>query len=197
MRIARHSFWPPMLPDLDRTPDDALLRMAVQGDGRAFAALIDRHGRAATAAARAILGPTPAAEDAVQDALIQLWRTASAFEPGRGSLRAYLLVLVRSRALDLLRRENVRAAAAERATAQVRLASGHVDDELERRAQARELRDGIVRLPREQAQVLGLQYLAGQSQSEVASTLDVPLGTVKGRTRLGLARLRRELAMAA
>ena len=185
-----------MLLALDRTPDDALLRMAVQGDGRAFATLLERHGRAATAAARAILGPTPAAEDAVQEALIQLWRSASAYEPGRGSLRAYLLVLVRSRALDLLRRENVRAAATERATAQVRVGRRH-DDELERRAQARELRDGIVRLPPEQAQVLGLQYLAGQSQSEVASLLDVPLGTVKGRTRLGLAKLRRELAVAA
>jgi RNA polymerase sigma-70 factor (ECF subfamily) len=186
-----------MLLSLDRTPDDALLRMAVQGDGQAFAALLDRHGRAASSAARAILGPTPAAEDAVQEAFIQLWRTASAYEPGRASLRAYLMVLVRSRALDLLRHENVRAAAAERATAQIRLAPRHVDDELERRAQARELRDRIVNLPREQAQVLGLQYLAGQSQSEVATTLDVPLGTVKGRSRLGLARLRRELAVAA
>ena len=186
-----------MLLALDRTPDDALLRMAVQGDGRAFAALIDRHGRAATAAARAILGPTPAAEDAVQEALIQLWRSASSYEPGRGSLRAYLLVVVRSRALDLLRRETVRAEAAKRATAQGHAHHGHAIDELERRAQARELRDGIVRLPREQAQVLGLQYLAGQSQSEVASLLDVPLGTVKGRTRLGLAKLRRELAVAA
>lgn len=185
-----------MLRVLDRLPDDALLRMTVQGDGRAFAALLDRHGRAATGAARAILGRTPAAEDAVQDAFIQLWRNASAYEPGRASLRAYVLLLVRSRALDLLRRENVRAAAAERANAQVRASPGHVD-EFERRAQARELRDGIGNLPREQAQVLGLQYLAGQSQSEVATMLDVPLGTVKGRSRLGLARLRRELAVAA
>src|SRR5215204_3940328 len=92
-------------PALDRVPDEALLRMAVQGDGQAFAALIDRHGRAAGAAARAILGPTPAAEDAVQEAFIQLWRTASTYTPERGSLRAYLVVLVRSRALDLLRRE--------------------------------------------------------------------------------------------
>jgi RNA polymerase sigma-70 factor, ECF subfamily len=182
---------------VERAPDEALLRMAVHGDGRAFAALLDRHGRAASAAARAILGPTPAAEDAVQEALIQLWRTASTYSPERGSLRAYLVVLVRSRALDLLRRENVRAAAAERVTAQLRSVPLHADDELERRAQARDLREGMIRLPREQAQVLGLQYLAGQSQAEVASLLDVPLGTVKGRTRLGLARLRRELAVAA
>ena len=182
---------------LVRAPDEDLLRLAVQGDGPAFATLLDRHGRAASGAARAILGPTPAAEDAVQEALLQLWRTASTFEPERGSLRAYLLVLVRSRALDILRRENVRAAAAERATAQLCAVPVQADDELERRAQARDLHDGMVRLPPEQAQVLGLQYLAGQSQSEVASLLDVPLGTVKGRTRLGLARLRRELTVAA
>ena len=187
----------PRLHALDRTPDDALLRMAVQGDGRAFAALLDRHGRAATAVARSILGPTPAAEDAVQEAFIQLWRTASTYSPDRGSLRAYLVVLVRSRALDLLRRESVRAAAAERVTAQLRVSAAHALDEIERREQARDLREGIVGLPREQAQVLGLQYLAGQSQSQVASLLDVPLGTVKGRARLGLAKLRREMAVAA
>lgn len=184
---------------LDRAPDDALLRMAVQGDGQAFATLLDRHGRAATAAARAVLGPTPAAEDAVQDALIQLWHTASSYSPERGSMRAYIVLLARSRALDLLRRESVRAAAAARAGAQLRAGGPtvHADDELDRRAQARDLRDGMGRLPREQAQVLGLQYLAGRSQSEVASLLDVPLGTVKGRSRLGLARLRREIALAA
>ena len=187
----------PCPPALDRRSDETLLRMAAQGDGPAFAALVERHGRAAAAAARAILGPTPAAEDAVQDALLQLWRRAATFSPERGSLRAYVVVLVRSRALDLLRRENVRAAAAERATAQLHTAGTEAHDELERRAQARELRDGIVGLPREQAQVLGLQYLAGQSQSEVATLLDVPLGTVKGRARLGLAKLRRELAVAA
>ena len=188
---------PPRPHALDRTPDDALLRLAVQGDGQAFAALLDRHGRAAAAAARGILGATPAAEDAVQEAFIQLWRTASTYAPERGSLRAYIVVLVRSRALDILRREGVRAAAAERATAQRRVAPALATDEYERIAQARELRDGIIRLPREQAQVLGLQYLAGRSQSEVASLLHLPLGTVKGRTRLGLAKLRRELAVAA
>ena len=184
---------------LERASDHALLRMASHGNGGAFATLVDRHAARAYAAARAILGPTPAAEDAVQDAMLQLWRSAATFSPERGSLRAYLVVLVRSRALDLLRREHVRAAAAERATAQLAgAAAAHgADDEVERRAQARELRAGIVGLPREQGQVLGLQYLAGQSQSEVASLLDVPLGTVKGRARLGLARLRRELAVAA
>jgi RNA polymerase sigma-70 factor (ECF subfamily) len=182
---------------LDRASDDALLRLAAQGDGGAFATIVDRHAPRAYATARAILGPTPAAEDAVQEALLQLWRSAASYSPERGSLRAYLLVLVRSRALDLLRREVVRTAAAERASAQAATSTAHVDDELERREQVRELRDGIVRLPPEQAQVLGLQYLAGQTQSEVATLLDVPLGTVKGRTRLGLARLRRELAVAA
>ena len=183
---------------LERAPDHALLHMAAHGNGGAFATLVGRHASRAYAAARAILGPTPAAEDAVQDAMLQLWRSAGTFSPERGSLRAYLIVLVRSRALDLLRREHVRAAAAARATARLAGAAAHAaEDELERRAQARELRAGIVSLPREQGQVLGLQYLAGQSQSEVATLLDVPLGTVKGRARLGLAKLRRDLAVAA
>ena len=181
---------------LDRAPDDAHLRRAVQGDGGAFAALFARHAPRAYAVARGVLGPTPAAEDAAQEAMLQLWRSADSYAPERGSLRAYVAVLARSRALDHLRREAVRTAATERATEHGRLFPKACDDEVERRQRNRELHDGMTRLPREQAQVLGLQFLAGRSQTEVARLLDVPLGTVKGRARLGLDKLRRDLEVA-
>jgi RNA polymerase sigma-70 factor, ECF subfamily len=101
-----------------RIADDAeLLSRAVEGDSAAFSEIVDRHHAPAYAAARRILGPSPAAEDVVQEALLQLWRTGSQFSPQRGSLRAWLVVLVRSRAIDLVRRESVRAAAAQRAQA--------------------------------------------------------------------------------
>jgi RNA polymerase sigma-70 factor (ECF subfamily) len=183
-------------PALDRSSDDALLRRAVQGDSGAFAVLYDRHSSAAYTAARRVLGPTPAAEDAVQDALLQLWRSGPRYDASRGSLRAWLLVLVRSRALDLLRRETVRTTAAERAGAEPREQPQGASDELDRIEQARDLHRNIVKLPPEQGQVLGLMYLAGQTQSEVATTLDLPLGTVKGRTRLALEKLRREMSAA-
>jgi RNA polymerase sigma-70 factor (ECF subfamily) len=184
----------PAAPRPDRGTDDAeLLRRAVDGNGAAFAALYDRHHRHAYAAARRILGPSPAAEDVVQEALLQLWRGGRSYSAERGSLRSWLVVLVRSRAIDLLRREQVRAAATERAGD---LLAEHAE-ELDESAARRELRGhllaGIVDLPREQSQVVGLQYLAGRSQSEIATALDVPLGTIKSRTRLGLEKLRRQM----
>ena len=176
------------------TADAELLRRSVGGDSAAFSVLVDRHQATAYAAARRILGPSPAAEDVVQEALLQLWRSGSQFSPQRGSLRAWLLVLVRSRAIDLVRRESVRAAATQRAQAMYVEDPVVVREEAERRDDARQLKASIVNLPTEQAQVLGLQFVAGRSQSEIASALDIPLGTIKGRTRLALAKLRRELS---
>jgi RNA polymerase sigma-70 factor (ECF subfamily) len=178
----------------DSSPDDALLRRAVRGDGGAFAALHARHAAHAHAAARRILGSSPAAEDAVQEALLQLWRAGDRYSAERGSLRAFLLVLVRSRALDLLRREHVRAAAAERARAGAEepvVVFGA--DEIARRELRGDLVASLRSLPAEQREVLALQYLGGRTQAEVSDELDVPLGTVKGRSRLGLARMRRDL----
>ena len=178
-----------------RIADDAeLLERAVEGDSAAFAEIVDRHHGPAYAAARRILGPSPAAEDVVQEALLQLWRSGSQFSPERGSLRSWLLVLVRSRAIDLVRRESVRAAATQRAQAMYVEDPVVVREEAERRDDARRLKASIVNLPREQAQVLGLQFVAGRSQSEIATSLGIPLGTIKGRTRLALSKLRRELA---
>lgn len=177
-----------------RAPGDAeLLRRAVDGDGGAFAQLHDRHSRPAYAAARKILGPTPAAEDVVQEALLQLWRTGRSYSPERGSLRSWLLVLVRSRAIDLLRREHVRAAAALRVQDLHRDAPDHAVETQARRELRAHLVASISGLPREQAQVVGLQYLAGRTQAEIADALDIPLGTIKGRTRLGLQKLRRDM----
>ena len=182
----------PLAPD--RSPDDALLRRVVRGDDGAFATLYDRHAPYALAAARRILGPTPAAEDAVQDALLQLWTGAHRYEPRRGTLRAWLVVLARSRALDLLRRENVRSAAAGRLLATTERASApSASDEAATREVARDLRTGLATLPADQRHVLGLMYLGGRTQEQVAGELGAPLGTIKGRSRLGLMKLRREL----
>jgi RNA polymerase sigma-70 factor (ECF subfamily) len=182
----------------DRSPDDALLRRAVRGDGGAFATLHSRHASHAHAAARRILGSTPAAEDAVQEALIQLWRGGERYSADRGSLRSWLIVLVRSRALDLLRRENVRAAAAERAQERGDEPLFVLDAEhVVRRELRGELVASLRSLPNDQREVLALQYLGGRTQAEVSTELDVPLGTVKGRSRLGLARMRRDLEAAA
>lgn len=181
-------------PDLARLDDAQLLRRACAGDANAFTLVHDRHARAALNAAQRILGYSPAAEDVVQEAFVQLWKSGDRFAPERGSLRAWLLVVVRSRALDSLRREKVRTQVADRVLAAVRdEPQVDADDEVARRAAARDVRVSLTRLPREQGQVLGMLYLAGRTQAEIAGELDVPLGTVKGRTRLGLKKLQTEL----
>ena len=176
--------------------DAELLARAVAGDARAFSLVHDRHAAHAYAAARRILGATPAAEDAVQDAFLQLWRDGGRYSAQRGPLRSWIVVLVRSRALDLLRRERVRTAASEKAIALGRLSgvAAPADEVAGAREGVRAVCSGLAALPREQAEVLGLMMLGGRSQSEVARARKVPLGTVKGRSRLGLQRLRRTLS---
>ena len=93
-----------------------------------------------------------------------------------------------------MRRESVRAAATQRAQSMYVEDPVAVREEAERRDDARQLKASIAHLPREQAEVLGLQFVAGRSQSEIAAALGIPLGTIKGRTRLALSKLRRELA---
>ena len=182
------------LTGMDRLDDAELLARAVAGDARAFALIHERHAGHAYAAARRILGATPAAEDVVQEALIQLWRDGGRYAADRGSLRSWLVLLVRSRALDLLRRERVRTAASEKATALTRSgAAASVDEVAGVREDVRGVCSGLAALPREQAEVLGMLLLGGRTQAEVASALKVPLGTVKGRSRLGLRRLRQAL----
>ena len=185
------------LLDMERLGDADLLDRAVTGDARAFTVIYARHAGHAYAAARRILGPSAAAEDVVQEALLQLWRDGGRYAAERGSLRGWLVVLVRSRALDLLRRERVRADASERAVALTSAAgeatAAPADEEAGRREGVRAVYSGLAGLPPEQGEVLGLMMLGGRTQAEVASTLKVPLGTVKGRSRLGLRRLRRTL----
>lgn len=184
----------PNSPDLHRLDDAQLLRRACAGDANAFTLVHDRHARAALNAAQRILGMTPAAEDVVQEAFVQLWKSGDRFAPERGSLRAWLLVVVRSRALDSLRREKVRTETAGRVLAAVRdEPQVAADAELTRREQAREVRHCLTSLPPEQGQVIGMLYLAGRTQAEIAGDLNVPLGTVKGRTRLALTKLRTQL----
>lgn len=183
--------------DTDRLDDAELLDRALDGDPCAFTAIHRRHAPNASAVARSILGSTPAAEDVVQEALLQLWREGRRYSPERGSLRSWILVLVRSRALDQLRRERVRTATAERVLASARghlVSSEPADEAAGRREETRAVHAGLRGLPREQGEVLGMLYLGGRTQAEIARSLDVPLGTVKGRARLGIGKLRHSLA---
>lgn len=174
--------------------DDAFGAAVAAGDIAALDALYRRYRPAAFATAFALLREPEAAEDAVHDALLRAWRSAASFQPARGSLRSWLLTIVRNTAIDHLRARQL----ARRP--QPRLAHAAVDGEgdvftsVALAADAQRLREALQALPAEQRRTLELAFFTGLTHGEIATRMGTPLGTVKGRVRLGLRRLRRDLS---
>jgi RNA polymerase sigma-70 factor, ECF subfamily len=181
--------------DLGALADEELMRLVRRADSKAFALVYDRHCDAAFGLAYRMVGTRGLAEDVVQEAFLALWRGAQRYDAARGSVRSWILGIVHNRAIDALRRtlvhERRRAsdegldrtvASAEQTEAQV--ISG--DD-------ARFVRAALDVLPPDQRRVVELAYFSGYTHTEIAEAIDAPLGTVKGRMRLGLQRMRREL----
>lgn len=178
------------------TPDsDAHLMWRLRGrDEVALATLYDRHSRVAFGLAVRLLKDPAAAEEVVQDAFLTLWRRAGAYAPDRASVRGWLLVIVRSRAIDRLRPASARAIHVpideEPQLTALSDTWRSASDSMRRQA----VQSALSRLPGEQSQILEWAYFGGLSQSEIAERSGLALGTVKSRTRLGLERLRSLLA---
>jgi RNA polymerase sigma-70 factor (ECF subfamily) len=184
----------PMTPTL---ADPALMKRVRTGDPRAFRELYDRHSARAMGVAMAVTRNPRHAEEAVQDAFLDVWRARDRYDEARGSVSGWVMRIVRNRALDVVRR----AAARERPwepIEQCELADTAADppEITARREERRTVRAAVRALPQEQATALGMAYFGGLTQVEVADALGVPLGTVKSRMRLGLGRLSRELPAA-
>jgi RNA polymerase sigma-70 factor, ECF subfamily len=180
-------------PDADS--DDALLEAIRGRDEAAIAALYDRYGRLAFGLAYRVVGERNAAEDVVQEAFLSIWRRAASFETTRGSVRTWVLSIVHHRAIDRLRgtagrtRQDTTIDDFERVLA--------VDDpwrEVSQVIQRETLQKAIATLPDAQRQAVELAYFEGFTQQEIAAKMDVPVGTVKGRLRLAMQRLRSLLA---
>jgi RNA polymerase sigma-70 factor, ECF subfamily len=183
-------------PGSQAISDDDLMVRVAEGDASAFEAIYRRHQRQAFRQAVRILGHTSAAEDVMQDAFLSLWQAAWRYDPNRGRLTPWLLMLVRNRAIDRIRREaqHERALTLVDAVTDRLEATDRTDEQVERRDQSRHLQQLLSELPREQHKVARLAYFTGLSHTEIASKCELPLGTVKGRQRLALAKLRRALA---
>jgi RNA polymerase sigma-70 factor (ECF subfamily) len=182
---------------VERLADEELMPLIGEKDGRAFEAFYDRHGAAAYSLAYRIVGERPAAEDVTQEAFVSIWRSGGRYDRARGSVRSWTLTIVRNRAIDLLRTRSGRAPKLgfDDETALEQRPSGEfTDEEALRRETAAEVRGALGELPGEQSKVIELAYFGGFSQSEIAAMLGVPLGTVKGRMRLGLEKIRGRLA---
>ena len=180
--------------DLSEQHDAALVRRVAAGDSRAFEALYDRYrGPAYGLAFRLTRGPG-LAEEVVQDVFLNLWRKAGHYDSRRGSLGSWLLTSVRHRAIDLLRSGARREQQVELEAMAERLESPERTEEVaadrERSATARRL---VEDLPADQREVIELAYFGGLTQGEIAARSGVPLGTVKGRSRLALEKLRRSV----
>jgi RNA polymerase sigma-70 factor, ECF subfamily len=175
-------------------PSDAtLLAQARAGDATAFAAVYDRHAAAAYGLARRMLPSPSIAQDVVQEAFISLWRTDS-YCADKGSLRSFLLGIVRNRAIDALRKERPRSVQEHGDdTVVFRLpATDCTDAEVEQRDTHRLLRAALTTLPDTQQRAINLAFFGGLTHTEIALRLNEPIGTIKSRIRLGLQKLRAE-----
>ena len=160
------------------------------GELRGIESLYDQYGRLAYGLACRILNDRAAAEDVVQEAFLAVWKNAGQFDNRRGSVRSWLFSIVHNRAIDRIRGtahshndvplENVEP------VIQLNDAWEAVSVELERK----QVQDGMRSLPEAQRETLELAYFKGLTHVEIAQQMGVPLGTVKGRMRIGLEKLR-------
>lgn len=181
----------------ERLADEELMPLVGRKDPEAFEVLYDRHGGAAYSLAYRIVGDRAAAEEVTQEAFISVWRSGARFDSTRGSVRSWLLSVVRNRAIDFLRSRAGKAPKLDfddEAVLEQRQAVELTEEEALRRETAAEVRGALVKLPGEQSKVIELAYFGGFSHSEIARMLGLPMGTVKGRMRLGLEKIRGELA---
>ena len=177
-----------------RLTDEDLISLVAGGDTRAFAALYDRHGRAAHSLAHRMLGEMQAAEDLTQEAFLKVWRSADGYRAERGSVRTWVLSIVHNRGIDQLRSLASRRRIQERTEAEApRSQPSEAFAEAWRNRQREQIRGALNALPPEQVKILELAYFSGYTHVEISDLLGLPLGTVKGRMRLARQKLRARL----
>lgn len=180
----------------ERDADLAAMRRMGDGDATGLAELYDRHGRAMFSLAFRVLRDQRDAEEVVQDVFAQAWRQAARYDTSRGAVVAWLLMMVRSRAIDRLRARRGRPTLQEDHPATLRQLSDEgtpADLALLSAEQIGRVRTALETLPALQRTAIELAFYEGLTHSEVAEQLDQPLGTVKTRIRTGLLRLRAAL----
>ena len=165
--------------------------MVEAADAEAFATLYDRHSRAAFSLAYRMMGERQAAEDLAQDAFLKAWRGASSYRAERGSVRTWILSIVHNRGIDQIRSHASRRRTQDKIEASApRSQPSEAFAQTWRNSQRDQIREALNTLPPEQLKVRELAYFSGYTHVEISDLLRLPLGTVKGRMRLGLKKIR-------
>lgn len=177
--------------------DDELLAAIARGDEAALGVLYDRYGRLGFAVAYRVLGEHGAAEDVVQEAFLAVWRRVGSFDPARGNARSWLLTIVRNGAVDRRRGRHGRTyhdTTLDDVDYRLATPAEGVFDVVASSVEAERVRQALRTLPVEQREAIELAYFGGLTQHEIAEQTGTPLGTIKGRMRLGLQKMRGSLA---
>lgn len=180
------------MTDSEALHDDGLLAQRIRsGDRVALGEVYDRHASVAMAVALRVVADREQAEDLVHDAFVAIWQKIDRFDPARGSLRSWIVTIVRNRAIDRLRgtRPSIEIGEADERSL-LRSGPNPTWDDVLAQLGAEQLRTALDRLPPEQRQAIELAYFGGRTYREIATMTGVPLGTANGRLRLALARLR-------
>jgi RNA polymerase sigma-70 factor (ECF subfamily) len=180
---------------LRRLADEELMERVADCDADAFEVVLERHADAAFSLAYRICGRRSVAEDIAQESFLALWRSGERYDRARGSVRTWTLGIVHNRAIDALRRSGThdRRRASDEGIEETLEAPERTEDQAVENAVSSEIRGALGELPSDQRKVIELAYFGGFTHTEIASMLDTPVGTVKGRMRLGLQKLRTQL----
>jgi RNA polymerase sigma-70 factor (ECF subfamily) len=181
--------------ELRTLADEDVMQLVRRGDARAFELIYERHSGAAFSLAYRMMGTRSGAEDVTQEAFLSMWRSGARYDRARGSVRTWVLGIVHHRAIDALRRATVhdRRRAGDDGIEERFEARERTDVEAARREEATTVRGALSSLPADQSQVIELAYFGGFTHTEIADMLEAPVGTIKGRMRLGLKKMRAQL----
>ncbi len=186
----------PSTADDDPERDRALMRLVVERDEAALAALYDRHAAMVNGLALSVLRNPALAEEVTHDVFLRLWQQPGAFDPARGTFAGWLMRVTRNRAIDLLRRrrEDAIGGMADDPTTRIPDPAPDPEEQAITRMHRQEVRHALETLAPDQRQLLELAYYTGLSQSQIAEHLGRPLGTVKSQIRSAMRQLADRLA---
>lgn len=178
--------------------DETLIRFIAKRQVEALSELYDRYGRLIYSLALYIVGSEGTAEEITQDTFMRVWEKANTYQPNRARVKTWIVSIARYRAIDELRRLEIRPEAISLSLEDLPLeiaGENKVEEDVRDRLLRQRTRAAISELPPEQKKVIALAYFQGYSQSEIAKILGIPLGTVKTRVRLAMVKIRTNLSV--